>query len=125
MNEYRQSAMDLLGITEASGAPKFTLKFPDSVDGLTMKFLYLGLENATLKIMDDIKRRTGSNANPISLQVMEGWQAVSKKLEHKLSMTGEDALKLFLKEALVEFNSDAPFIKQLYTKYKLDHWKKY
>ena len=48
------------------------VRYPDDIDGLTMGFLYTGINNAAEKILKDIKKRTGSNANPISLQVIEG-----------------------------------------------------
>jgi hypothetical protein len=67
-------------------------KYPATVDGLTMGFLYTGINSAAEKILKDIKKRTGSNANPISLQVIEG---------------------------IGEFNTDAPFISSLFKRYRL------
>ena len=57
-------------------------KYPADIDGITMKFLYLGINNAAKKILDNIKKRTGSSANPISLQVIEGIGLVNKQLQN-------------------------------------------
>ncbi len=119
MNEQKRM-VELAGINEATAAPKFKLPFPKDIDGLTMRFLYLGIGNATLNILADIEKRTGSNANPISLQVTKGGLGVQKSLEKKMSLTGKEALDYFMSVALKEFNTDAPFISKLFKKYKLN-----
>ena len=90
------------------------IRYPATVDDLTMGFLYMGINNAAEKILKDIKKRTGSNANPISLQVIEGIGAVSKQLMKKRKLEGQEALSYFLRVALKEFNTDAPFISALF-----------
>ena len=94
-------------------------KYPATVDGLTMGFLYTGINSAAEKILKDIKKRTGSNANPISLQVIEGIGAVTKQLMKKKKLEGQEALSYFLKVALKEFNTDSPFISSLFKRYRL------
>ena len=94
-------------------------KYPADIDGITMKFLYLGINNAAKKILDNIKKRTGSNTNPISLQVIEGIAAVNKLLMKKMKLKGQESLSYFLKVALKEFNTDAPFISSLFKRYRL------
>ena len=94
-------------------------KYPADIDGLTMQFLYTGINIAEEKILKNIKKRTGSNANPISLQVIEGVGAVNKQLHKKLKLEGQEALSYFLKVALKEFNTDAPFISSLFKRYRL------
>ena len=71
------------------------------------------------KILKDIEKRTGSNANPISLQVIEGLNSVNKQLMKKKNLKGQEALRYFLKVALKEFNTDAPFISSLFKRYRL------
>ena len=94
-------------------------KYPATVDGLTMGFLYTGVNSAAEKILKDIKKRTGSNANPISLQVIEGIGSVNKQLMKKKKLEGQEALSYFLRVALKEFNTDAPFISALFKRYRL------
>ena len=94
-------------------------KYPATVDGLTMGFLYAGVNSAAEKILKGIKKRTGSNANPISLQVIEGIGLVNKQLHKKMKLQGQDALDYFLRVALKEFNTDAPFIISLFKRYRL------
>jgi len=94
-------------------------KYPADIEGLTMGFLYTGINSAAEKILKDIKKRTGSNANPISLQVIEGIGAVSKQLMKKRKLEGQEALDYFLRVALKEFNTDAPFISSLFKRYRL------
>ena len=84
-----------------------------------MPFLIVGISNAAEKILKNIAKRTGSNTNPISLQVMEGVLSVEKQLAKKTKLTGQEALSYFLKVALKEFNTDAPFISSLFKRYKL------
>ena len=45
-------------------------KYPADIEGITMPFLIVGISNAAEKILKNIAKRTGSNTNPISLQVM-------------------------------------------------------
>ena len=94
-------------------------KYPATVDGLTMGFLYAGGNSAAEKILKGIKKRTGSNANPISLQVIEGIGLVNKQIHKKMKLQGQDALDYFLRVALKEFNTDAPFISSLFKRYRL------
>ena len=95
------------------------IRYPATVDDLTMGFLYMGINNAAEKILKDIKKRTGSNATPISLQVIEGVNSVNKQLMKKMKLKGQEALSYFLKVALKEFNTDAPFISSLFKRYRL------
>jgi hypothetical protein len=95
------------------------IRYPAAVDDLTMSFLYTGINSAAEKILKDIKKRTGSNANPISLQVIESIAAVNKLLMKKMKLKGQESLSYFLKVALKEFNTDAPFISSLFKRYRL------
>ena len=95
------------------------IRYPAAGDDLTMSFLYTGINSAAEKILKDIKKRTGSNANPISLQVIEGIAAVNKLLMKKMKLKGQESLSYFLKVALKEFNTDAPFISSLFKRYRL------
>ena len=94
-------------------------KYPPNIDGLTMGFLYTGINSAAEKILKGIEKRTGSNANPISLQVIEGIHSVNKQLMKKKKLEGQEALSYFLRVALKEFNTDAPFISALFKRYRL------
>jgi len=101
-------------------APRFKLKYPPDIEGLTMKFLYLGMQNGAIKLLDDIKKRTGSNANPVSLQIMDSWADVEKQLKKRLTMKGEEALDTFLAITLKHFNTDAPFLRNLFKRYRVE-----
>ena len=79
----------------------------------------MGINNAAKKILDNIKKRTGSNTNPISLQVIEGVGLVNKQLHKKMKLEGQEALDYFLRVALKEFQTDAPFINSLFKRYRL------
>ena len=70
-------------------------KYPATVDGLTIGFLYAGINSAAEKILKGIEKRTGSNANPISLQVIEGTLSVNKQLMKKKKLKGQEALSYF------------------------------
>ena len=94
-------------------------KYPADIDGLTMGFLYTGINSAAEKILKGIKKRTGSNANPISLQFIEGVGLVNKQLHKKMKLEGQEALDYFLRVALKEFQTDAPFISSLFKRYRL------
>lgn len=98
------------------------VKYPSDIEGITMPFLIVGISNAAEKILKGIEKRTGSNSNPISIQVIKGVTSVEKQLHKKRKLTGQEALDFFLKVALKEFNTDAPFISSLFKRYRLKEW---
>jgi len=99
---------------------RFTLmetRLPPSIEDVTMTMLHTGMNKAVIRKLDDIKNRVGDNANPISIQVMEAWNDVRKKMLMKGNLKGEDAVRHFFSVALKEFNSDFSFIRSLSKKY--------
>jgi len=94
-------------------------KLPPKIEDLTITHLHTGMNRAVLKLLDDIKSRTGSNANPISLQVLGGWTDISNKMMKGGPKKGREAMDFFLSLALKEFQTDFPFIRTLAKKYGL------
>ena len=109
--------------TPRGPTPKFKLKFPKDIDGLTMGFLYAGMQNGALQVLDDIEDRTGSITSPIYMQVMEGWFKVENQLKKHLKLKGPEALDTFMPIVLTEFLPEAPFLRTLYRKYKLNRFR--
>lgn len=98
-------------------------RLPKDINDVTIMMLHTGMNKAVIKLLDGVKARTGSNANPISIQILDGWSKVKKEMMSKGSLKGQDAVDWFLHVALTEFNTDAPFISGLFRKYKLNKWK--
>ena len=51
-------------------------------------------------MLDKIKKNTGSNANPVSLQVIKGGDAIKSALKSKMDLKGKEALVAFLKKQI-------------------------
>ena len=94
-------------------------RLPASIDDVTMTMLHTGMNKAVIKKLDDIKDRTGSNANPISMQVIEAWNDIGEVMRKNANLKGEEAVKFFFRHALKEFNDDFSFIRSVTRKYKI------
>lgn len=92
---------------------------PANVEDLEMKTLLVAIGSAVIGLLDKIKKNTGSNANPVSLQVMKGGDAIKKALKSNLDLKGKEALVAFFKETNKHFGADAPVISSIVRKYKL------
>lgn len=98
-------------------------RLPKDINDVTIMMLHTGMNKAVIKLLDGVGARTGSNANPISIQILDGWSKVKKEMMSKGNLKGQEAVDWFLHVALTEFNTDAPFISGLFRKYKLNKWK--
>lgn len=92
---------------------------PANVEDLEMKTLIVAIGSAVVGLLDKIKKNTGSNANPVSLQVMKGGDAIKSVLKKNLDLKGNEALVTFFKETNKHFGADAPVISSIVRKYKL------
>ena len=99
---------------------KFNTKIlPANVEDLEMKTLIVAIGSAVIGLLDKIKKNTGSNANPVSLQVMKGGDAIKSALKKNLDLKGKEALVAFFKETNQHFDASAPVISSIVRKYKL------
>jgi hypothetical protein len=92
---------------------------PANVEDLEMKTLIVAIGSAVVGLLDKIKKNTGSNANPVSLQVMKGGDAIKSALKKNLDLKGKEALVAFFKETNKHFDASAPVISSIVRKYKL------
>tara|TARA_Y100001933_G_scaffold231905_1_gene250147 strand:- start:1500 stop:2642 length:1143 start_codon:yes stop_codon:yes gene_type:complete len=92
---------------------------PANVEDLEMKTLIVAIGSAVVGLLDKIKKNTGSNANPVSLQVIKGGDAIKSALKSQMDLKGKDALVAFFKETNKHFDASAPVISSIVRKYKL------
>jgi hypothetical protein len=92
---------------------------PSNVEDIEMKTLIVAIGSAVVGLLDKIKKNTGSNANPVSLQVIKGGDAIKNALKSHLDLKGKEALVAFFKETNKHFDASAPVISSIVRKYKL------
>ena len=92
---------------------------PANVEDIEMKTLIVAIGSAVVGLLDKIKKNTGSNANPVSLQVIKGGDAIKNALKSHLDLKGKEALVAFFKETNKHFDASAPVISSIVRKYKL------
>ena len=92
---------------------------PANLEDLEMKTLIVAIGSTVIGLLDKIKKNTGSNANPVSLQVIKGGDAIKNALKSNLDLKGKEALVAFFKETNKHFGADAPVISSIVRKYKL------
>ena len=92
---------------------------PANVEDLEMKTLIVAIGSTVVGLLDKIKKNTGSNANPVSLQVIKGGDAIKSALKSHMDLKGKDALVAFFKETNKHFDASAPVISSIVRKYKL------
>lgn len=92
---------------------------PANIEDLEMKTLLVAIGSTVIGLLDKIKKNTGSNANPVSLQVMKGGDAIKSALKKNLDLKGKEALVAFFKETNKHFDASAPVISSIVRKYKL------
>jgi hypothetical protein len=92
---------------------------PTNVEDLEMKTLIVAIGSTVIGLLDKIKKNTGSNANPVSLQVIKGGDTIKSALKKNLDLKGKEALVAFFKETNKHFDASAPVISSIVRKYKL------
>ena len=117
---YKMYSMEEQTFHDTMKEAKFNARIlPANVEDLEMKTLIVAIGSAVVGLLDKIKKNTGSNANPVSLQVMKGGDAIKKALKSNLDLKGKEALVAFFKETNKHFGADAPVISSIVRKYKL------
>ena len=91
---------------------------PANLEDLEMKTLIVAI-GSTVKNASKIKKNTYSNANPVSLQVIKGGDAIKSALKSKMDLKGKEALVAFFKETNKHFVNNAPALSSIVRKYKL------
>lgn len=92
---------------------------PANLEDLEMKTLIVAIGSTVIGLLGKIKKNTGSNANPVSLQVIKGGDAIKSALKKNLDLKGKEALVAFFKETNKHFDASAPVISSIVRKYKL------
>ena len=92
---------------------------PANLEDLEMKTLIVAIGSTVTGMLDKIKKNTGSNANPVSLQVIKGGDAIKSALKSKMNLKGKEALVAFFKETNKHFAGNAPALSSIVRKYKL------
>ena len=106
--------------TEKPIKERFNAKIlPPNVEDLEMRTLHVLIGSTAEGLLTRVKKNTGSNANPISLQIMKSLKAVRDAIKSKMDLKGEEALKAFLAVTNDHFDATAPGISSLVKKYKL------
>jgi hypothetical protein len=117
---YDMYSMEESVLQKAVVEAKFNARIlPANVEDLEMKTLIVAIGSAVIGLLDRIKKNTGSNANPVSLQVIKGGDAIKSALKKNLDLKGKEALVAFFKETNKHFDAAAPVISSIVRKYKL------
>ena len=99
---------------------KFNAKIlPAKVKDLEMKTLYVLIGSTAEGLLQKVKKNTGSNANPISLQIIKSLGTIRDMMAGQKDLTGLEALKFFTNVTNDHFDATAPGISSLVRKYKL------
>ena len=116
----RMYSMEEGVLQKAVAEAKFNARIlPANVEDLEMKTLIVAIGSVVVGLLDKIKKNTGSNANPVSLQVIKGGDAIKRSLKSNLDLKGKEALVAFFKETNKHFGAEAPVISSIVRKYKL------
>jgi hypothetical protein len=117
---YKMYSMEEQVFQDTMKEAKFNARIlPANVEDLEMKTLIVAIGSAVVGLLDKIKKNTGSNANPVSLQVIKGGDAIKSALKSKIDLKGKEALVAFFKETNKHFAGNAPVISSIVRKYKL------
>ena len=117
---YKMYSMEEQTFHDTMKEAKFNARIlPANVEDVEMKTLIVAIGSAVVGLLDKIKKNTGSNANPVSLQVIKGGDAIKNALKSNLDLKGKEALVAFFKETNKHFGADAPVISSIVRKYKL------
>lgn len=117
---YKMYSMEEQVFQDTMKEAKFNARIlPANVEDLEMKTLIVAIGSTIVGLLDKIKKNTGSNANPVSLQVIKGGDAIKNALKKNLDLKGKEALVAFFKETNKHFAGNAPVISSIVRKYKL------
>ena len=117
---YKMYSMEEQVFQDTMKEAKFNARIlPANLEDLEMKTLIVAIGSTVNGLLDKIKKNTGSNANPVSLQVIKGGDAIKNALKQSLDLKGKEALVTFFKETNKHFGADAPVISSIVRKYKL------
>jgi len=117
---YKMYSMEEQVFQDTMKEAKFNARIlPANLEDLEMKTLIVAIGSTVNGLLDKIKKNTGSNANPVSLQVIKGGDAIKNALKKSLDLKGKEALVTFFKETNKHFGADAPVISSIVRKYKL------
>ena len=117
---YKMYSMEEQIFQDTMKEAKFNARIlPANLEDLEMKTLIVAIGSTVNGLLDKIKKNTGSNANPVSLQVIKGGDAIKNALKKSLDLKGKEALVTFFKETNKHFGADAPVISSIVRKYKL------
>ena len=117
---YKMYSMEEQIFQDVMKEAKFNASIlPAKLEDLEMKTLIVAIGSTVIGLLDKIKKNTGSNSNPVSLQVIKGGDAIKTALKKNLSLKGKDALLAFFKETNKHFAGNAPALSSIVRKYKL------
>jgi len=117
---YKMYSMEEEILKKAVMEAKFNTRIlPPNLEDLEMKTLIVAIGSTVIGLLDRIKKNTGSNANPVSLQVIKGGDEIKTALKKNLDLKGKEALVAFFKETNKHFDASAPVISSIVRKYKL------
>ena len=117
---YKMYSMEEEVLKKAVVEAKFNARIlPANLEDLEMKTLIVAIGSTVIGLLDKIKKNTGSNANPVSLQVIKGGDAIKSALKKNLDLKGKEALVAFFKETNKHFDASAPVVSSIVRKYKL------
>ena len=116
----RMYSMEEAVLHKAVVETKFNSRsLPANVEDIEMKTLIVAIGSAVVGLLDKIKKNTGSNANPVSLQVIKSGDSIKQALKSHLDLKGKEALVTFFKETNKHFDASAPVVSSIVRKYKL------
>jgi len=92
---------------------------PANVEDLEMRTLHVLIGSAAEGLLQRVKKNTGSNSNPISLQIIKSLGKIRDAIKSKMDLKGTEALKAFFAVTNDHFDFSAPGISSLVKKYKL------
>jgi hypothetical protein len=117
---YKMYSMEEQIFQDVMKEAKFNASIlPANLEDLEMKTLIVAIGSTVTGLLDKIKKNTGSNANPVSLQVIKGGDAIKSALKKNLNLKGKEALLAFFKETNKHFAGNAPALSSIVRKYKL------
>ena len=117
---YKMYSMEEQIFQDVMKEAKFNASIlPASLEDLEMKTLIVAIGSTVTGLLDKIKKNTGSNSNPVSLQVIKAGDAIKSALKNNLNLKGKEALLAFFKETNKHFAGNAPALSSIVRKYKL------
>ena len=117
---YKMYSMEEQIFQDVMKEAKFNASIlPANLEDLEMKTLIVAIGSTVTGLLDKIKKNTGSNSNPVSLQVIKGGDAIKSALKKNLNLKGKEALLAFFKETNKHFAGNAPALSSIVRKYKL------